>query len=722
MGYILSSVFAALAAALYYVSHFLGVYPSGAESPLASFYIHGAALSTLSASIFFAASALPFFIYSLPHVAQRVDSLFESIAERFISWPYYLQHTLVFILCLLFVFALNMQGITRGYFHSDDFAMLAENISHPMGEILFLPYSDHVMPLFRAEIAVMYHAFGTNPFPYNASMLLLAAGVLWSAYMLLRRLGSSLYTHLIFLALFGSSIVLSSFLAGFYVLAAYTQVLIFSVMMLWAYLKWYSEAASNRALYLLFSLLCLGAAIAIDISGIWAIGALMVFSYFYTSAQEDSWSLWSYVRRHMALLCGVLVVLALFSSFMIYVFHLYPTSGVFSERALPLSAQVQSLYQVLTAGTIAELFAPSVGLIISQPRFVAYVSLWGIAMALLLLGFGLFVYKASRLENRNTRLLIYAFVLILLGVSVLPALRRPSSQTASFFPIQQIFVPFFWYIIVLAVAVSSYLKRTSPKTTRIVIAFCVLLIGWQMVFGFYKDESLQHVIASKQSVERLQTLLVPPLNNIAAQSKTAVSVPNLRGSYINPYVFGNDLWKYKAFLNLAPNIHLLDVRGGPYVASTSPLFLQALHTDEKLRTLYLAHVELEEGYQTQPLHSDAPKTFESDGEARIVIGPGTIDPAKRYMLHLDMTIPQSPEKIFLDLSYKNDFGIVGPIAAIRLDQFSVSLPDSKERRYAISVDLNQMYAYALSQSVSDVALIFTTPGHYTVYGYTLESH
>ena len=340
-----------------------------------------------------------------------------------------------------------------------------------------------------------------------------------------------------------------------------------------------------------------------------------------------------------------------------------------------------------------------------------------------LLLFAVYLYVAARQENRTVRFVMYAFVLMLLGVSLLPALRRPSSQNASFFPIQQIIVPFYWYIILFAIATSTYLKRYRGNSTPLLIALCLLLIGWQQTFGFYKDESLKHTVDSKNSIVRLQALLTPAFNELTAHSEKPLYVPNLRGVYINPYVFGNDLYKYRTFLGISSQIQLLDVRSGPFLASTSKEFIQALQKDKNLRSLYFAYVELEEGYQTNPLQTKiTPKEFESNGSYSLVLSPSVINPAKLHTLLLDIEVPKESEKIILDISFQNDYGLEGPLGFVRLDQFSTLLKDEAGRRYVLSVDLNQIYAYALSSSISNLRLTFKTSGHYTVHSYSVESN
>ena len=100
---------------------------------------------------------------------------------------------------------------------------------------------------------------------------------------------------------------------------------------------------------------------------------------------------------------------------------------------------------------------------------------------------------------------------------------------------------------------------------------------------------------------------------------------------------------------------------------------------------------------------------------------GTIDPSERHILTLDITVPEDQEKVFLGLGFRNDFGMEDVIATIKLDQFSKPNIGTNERRYAFDVDLNQMYAFALSERVSALDLILTTPGSYVLHGYQLRS-
>ena len=86
-------------------------------------------------------------------------------------------------------------------------------------------------------------------------------------------------------------------------------------------------------------------------------------------------------------------------------------------------------------------------------------------------------------------------------------------------------------------------------------------------------------------------------------------------------------------------------------------------------------------------------------------------------MSLALSVPTKTEKVLVGITFQNDFSATGTIATIRLDQFSKSIASNSDRRFVIDVDLNQMYAFALSKEISDLEFVFQTPGKYRLYGY-----
>jgi len=702
-----------------FASLFLAAY-SAVESPLATLFITGARETMLETGIFLTACSIIIISYiRLIGFRSFVKRVIAYIHDFIYGLPKFTRTILFFLLATLFIFSLNSQGIIRGYFHSDDFAMTMHASTYSMGELIWMPYSDHAMPLNWVETKSFYDLFSTNPIPYNIFLLVIAAGLTFLGYLLLRELGYGDYSLLILFALFGSTVILSEFLSGFYALAIYPQVTILFLLSLLMYLK--SERSTNKkTLFAYLSLMFLGMSIFFDISGIWTPIAYILFVYTYGVAEKNELSPINFIKSKWKILGGAIIILITYGSYLI---RLYSTqTAPFAVGTNTLSLDVfKQLYDVYTAGVIAQFFLPSAGLIVSQPRFLEFLTAWNILMALFLLSIALITYLVIKNGDRATRAYGMFFLSLVLGTGLLVALGRPTSHPAAFFPVQQIAMPFFWMAIFLTIAACTYLRTSFEKVyidrLFLVIGLCIVVVSAQHVFSFYNKQNLQEVTDSKSAVSVLQNKFVPTINNLAEETEGLFYVPNLRGQYINPFLFGRDTNQYKAFLNLSDNVRLIGVRNGPYHASTSASFIEALKTNSNIRYWYTKPIEVEVGYNKSYIENDISINLEGENMDTAVLSPKKVSPVSQYILNMDFSAENAPEKIYINLTFKNDFSTEGENAIVRIDQYSKMLTDSKNRRYSISVDLNQVYTFALSETVSDFTISFNSPGSYTIHGY-----
>lgn len=716
MGLFISLMLAAIGCATLSASIVLASYGAN-ESPLATLFIEGARGTLFETSIFLFVCATLFLAYALSASFRRtVRAVFGKTDHLYQSLPPNTRLILLFSCALGLLFSLNAAGIVYGYFHSDDFSMTARVAMHSWGELIWMPYSQHAMPLNWVETSLFYHIFGTNPLPYNLFLLLIIASLPFAGFLFLRELGYGRTSFCILFSLFGTSVIASEFLAGFYALAIYPQVLLFFLIALWTYVRSYTSAKYRRLL-LFISLLFIFAATFFDISGIWTSGAYVLFAYTHWVARGGQWSPATFIRGNTIATTGAFLIFITYGLYLVQLATIQPEQFLGSGQPLSLGLFKQ-MYDVYTAGTIAQLFLPSAGLIVSQPRFLPFLSLWTILMVFLFVCFAILFYTFVRHANPKTRAYGIFVLLLMLGTGLLTALGRPTTHPAAFFPVQQIIMPFFWLCVLLTIMACEYVHTGigEERTKRImaVLLSIILIVSAQHVFAFYKNQNVQEVLDSKHNVERLQNLLVPALNELAAQTNDVVFVPDVRGSYINPFLFGKDASQYRAFLNLSDNIAFTDVRHGPYAASTSHYFTEALQTDDRLRSIYLANAEIEVGYGTERIQGTQIQ-FISDGTRTIVLQPRTVDPLKQYWLAIDVSVPVEHEKTYLQIGFGNPIS-KDAMVTIRLDQYSKPLP-GVTKRYTILIDLNQSYAFALSPRVTDVTITFATPGGYTVHGY-----
>jgi hypothetical protein len=167
-------------------------------------------------------------------------------------------------------------------------------------------------------------------------------------------------------------------------------------------------------------------------------------------------------------------------------------------------------------------------------------------------------------------------------------------------------------------------------------------------------------------------------------------------------------------------------------AATDEVFIKALENDPYVQRLYLSSVPLEFGRDcdedfsswkpsrdrlTNPgrvaLNGNGQLFFESRGKAALTIQEGQWDPETAHELRIGIQgFSYAGEPVRLELNFSGELKIPYPNPWIELTSHQV---------HCISVDLLQVYAYALNPRVKDLALRFRTPGIYKISQVALQS-
>jgi len=706
---------------------------SNPESPLQSFYVEGLSHTLTEASILLFVSAICFGIYtfsgSIRNIIHRISFHISEYLQSISMARYAL---ISFSTAALFLFLFNAPGILLGTFMIDDYKMYAIATESTIWELLWIPINDHVIPLFWLELKLIFTLIGANPPVLNLPLFAPAVIAIGGASILFRMLGFGPSTLFLITGIFASTTVVSHQLYGFYAVAPYFQVLAIFILSLITLLKAFRSARFVRT-YKSVSLVLLAMALLMESGGIWTPIAYILFVYVIHVIESGSWSIRSVLRNHIGVLISAVSITLAYLAYLIVLPH-FTSISFFGFNRLPISFDtlIES-YHVLTAGVFLSLIAPRLGLIISQPTLSALIVPWHISMFVLFLLFlALIVYVLYKSTPR-ARILVPYFTIIMLGTALLVAIARPSSNPAAFYRDQNLLFPLFFLALALSVFAHEWIQSAvheAQKRTRIAITvvLIIMVLVSQQVFSFYKIQYLDDIAYNKSLVAQMRETLTPALNELSSPKSDFLAVPSISALFLKT---GNhqlpELSDFSSFIGVQ-NVTWLPVNQGPYRASTSPEFIESLKHDERLQKWYLADGELYEICASESSGENAvsiyailaPRSTSLINAKEPVLLASSVDPAREHILYFDIEAHSAPEKIFIDLSFNNDFGANGTRAHIRLDQYT-KMANTPDRRYVCALELNEIPAFALSATVSDFTFTVMSPGNYTLKDVQFES-
>ncbi|MEK7628432.1 MAG: hypothetical protein AAB421_03360 [Patescibacteria group bacterium] len=681
------------------------------ESPLQAFYLQGFAGTLAEASVFLFVVGACFGAYAFSESFRTTIQRTSAQVDGYLRTCSLSHYALIsFCATATVLFLLNAPGILYGTFMIDDYKMYAIATESSAWDLVWTPINDHVIPLFWLELKALFAIIGAHPPFLNFPLFLPAVLAIGGIAVLLRQLKFGPDTLFIFLGLFATTTIVSHQLYGFYAVAPYFQVLATFVLSLIFFVK-AQEGLRFTHIYQTLSFVLVGMSLLIESGGVWTPVAYTLFIYAFHILQTNKWGIRGLLRAYAWQLFATSIITFSYLAYLV-VLPRYTTESFFGFSRLPISFDtIVQFYHVLTAGTLLSLFAPRLGLVVSQPRLLSLIVPWHVAMFVLFCAFTALVIYTLRKGTTQARVLVPYFTLVMCGTALLVAIARPSSNPAAFFRDQNLLFPLFFLAIALTTHAHEWVRsapteRIRHARTATTIAFLAIVFVAQHVFSFYKQQYVDDLTFNQSLTSRLQETLVPALNELSASSSPLV-IPSLGPLFLNGGFHQlPPLADFSSFIGIN-NVQWLPMHQGPYIASTSPLFIEALTSDDRLRAWYLANGEIPE-LCTSKISDNNSLSATADKPVRIAT---TIDPERAHILHFDLEARDASEKIFVELSFKNDFSATGTRAYIRLDQYTKRI-DTPERRYACTVDLNEIPAFALSKKVRNITFTVTSPGEY----------
>lgn len=697
-----------------------------AFGPTAKLYFSGikSGLLVSTGILLFSFIAALFFKKYADALLPRLKSFFASRSES-------KKNILILGVCMVFAFGAHAGNIMNGYFNMDDFEVMGLIHSVPFGQALLTPHgNDHTIPLFTLEMKILDALFGENPIPYNIFIFILFALIPFFTYLSFKKLGLGLKSFAVFLILFTGATGWDDMLTGFYIMSIYFQIILFFSVSVWAYLSW-QEVHEKK--YLLFLALSMTGALGSDISGVWVIPAIILVMAFHSHLKNDTCAIqkkhvvdfFVQNKKPLAVVGGVAVIFTIFLAYTFMVIQPDTFLSALSDSGVPSADEKEQNWKLIplaenflslfASGASLTLLAPKITKILTHPSIKTSVqNYWPfVEILVLLLNAALFWFTLKYAEMKEKKL-----IFLLLGVGgiaiLMVIIARPNHEPIPDFDYRYAGAAFYAYCFFLALSASVFLKTKKDFAVKIIAPLVIIIFSAQQAFSFQAIRTKEEAGMRRAAVEKVNENLLSELENISKKKNDGLlMVPNLNGGHIfEQTLAGFTLSYYVLFFNRHMPVRLIQNAEMPQDkthgvigvsslrASTSPEFINALKEHQDIRSYYLSpglmSYNFITGSSTVPLVPNTKK--------EILIQEKAFDPEKIHTVDFTLVTDTIPGNVELAFSFKNDFGIEGPAGKIRVDDFTPYETKDGKRIYHIKTDLLQLYAYALSEKISNLAL------------------
>jgi len=650
------------------------------------------------------------------------------------------------LLCAVLILLHDGRSLACGYFKYDDFAFLSRVRCHSVRELLLAVHGDQTMPLYFLEVRLLRTLLGVSPFYWNIVSFLILFSMQYFAVLLLREIGVGTAGRLFFLIVSTGWTIWGRFSTGYYCLSIYLQVLTCSLLAIYAALRWLT---ARKPVWAVVAVLGMATAPFIHLSGVYVPLAVVLFSLLTFAARQPDADIRTGLRTYSWLALSSLVVMLLFAGYNIYVFSrtdaflaMAGAEGEFSPANVVLV-----FYRLLSRGVILSSILPAGQWAVDRlfPYAPLVFSITGLGFMIL------FFWKSPRKD----RLLASGILIVILGLAVMVALGRYSRNLDELWLGKYCSPPFLWFCMLLAYVWHSLWRRSHSFIRPVFVKATVLALSVYLAMQYsatYGGELslcppigrgayIRQAKERKQAIEHLASVYGKLFDDLTA---TTVNMPTLDAPYIvakYPCLIVYNLSQYldvitpkdRQFIlyrnNAMQTLRAAEIQTVHSLRDTiSPDVLRELLQNRDLRDLYFGPVVLESitTSASQLPHDllSAPVTnnlsnaktlwqeerilvFESDGVAELQIAKGTFDPEIDHLLHIGITptCPVASSEVRIELLFEGELSIAYP-------QCTITLANSKSQH--VSVDLLQIYAYALSKSITNLRLRFPARGCYRV--------
>lgn len=708
-----------------------------AFGPTAQIYLSGMKYGLTTSTII-----LAIFLAAFLFLGSRFDISVSKIQYLFTALSPAKKNILVLIICLIFAFVSHAQNITGGYFNMDDFEIVGTNHSTTFLQSLVIPHgNDHTMPLFMAEMRAVDSIFGTNPIPYNLAIFVFFALIPFFTYLAMRRLGIGMTGFMIFLTVFTGATGWADMLTGFNIMSTYLQMILFFSIGTWAYISWSQTREKKYMIWFTAAAIC---AVAVDLPGIWVLPALLFLIICTHWGKSDNLrpeaGLIAFTKDvvrvnkiPLALLLGTGIVFALFAGtvFTIIQPHTFLSSlngdGIAntenisgSWKILPVAKNIVSLF---ASGVSLPVLAPNIAKILTHPSIEKSIqSFWPFLEALVLVvNAMLFWFFIKRTDNKDRKIIAWLVATMLISILMVAA-ARPNHEPIPSFDYRYAGAAFYVYSIFLAMFAGLLVRKKGLRAFKIILPALVIVLAAQQAFGFQAVRLRDEAALRGEAITTLNKDLLSELDALSRENPP-ITIPNLSGAEIFQPMPGFTLSFYMLFFNrqspikLVQNVYMPPDNRTHTVttvtslrASTSPQFINALKDETAIRKYFLfpglmSYKTIDDpGDPSKYASSSSAMTALKTNDKDITIMNGRIDPEKHHSVYLHITTDNVPGNLEFSFTFKNDFDLNGTAGKIRVDDYTPYILIDGRRSYNIETNLLQLFAYALSNSTSNVVI------------------
>lgn len=649
----------------------------------------------------------------------------------------------LFSLCTVAV--RNWSCILHGYFKYDDFEFFSTNRTESLLSLMVTPHGDHLLPLYRLEVALMNFLFGVNPIFYNLFVSSLFALILIFAGLLLREMRASQLTTGLFAIICIGWIDWGEITAGYFCVSVYVQITLLSMISIWSYFRWTRTSAK---IYKLLTIVCISSALFLDISGAWVPLGVIIFSCCEFLSVSSRRFPGDWFTSNQWLFTVTVILYSAFAMLTYFVFY-FSKYGVF----LSMSGGRHTIFSFLSQ----LLYLVSGGLLLSPFFPIGYNLLpTTILMPLLVVLFafaGYIIFKTLKNSCAEVRWRIVSVLFIILITATIVVIGRPMTGLKYALVAKYTGVLYLWFCLLICLIWNQYWERTDLPGKSRMATFSILLlfcfIGQQIFFDNilflsqaeatgYKV-NISEAKIRKDNINEIRQRLIQPL---LASKRGELRIPGLDGNYIfnsYPKLFTYNLSHYIDFIVperkkviLYKNKAMQGWSAKDVVTVTSlrsntdSEFIAFLENNLYAQRLYLSPVELsantvsDSTFKTGSIRSgqfensttvsnqpDGSTLLESNGSAELVIDKGVWDPEKRHLLVLNVGHygTTKTNNVKLEVHFTGDL-------KIPYSKSYFIIPSGKQS--TLSIDLLQIYSYSLNPRVGNLRIAFPEPGKYLV--------
>jgi hypothetical protein len=685
---------------------------------------------------------------------RETDSIIGVSKRLLLSW---------FLMCCGFILAQYWATLMHGFFRWDDFAILSDNRNYSLVELIFLPFLDHSMPLYRLEQALIVALFGVFPLIYNIFLLSIFIFEIFFVGLIMREMKVSIVNILATITLFTAFAPWGEAISGYYILSVYWQSALLCLVAIWAYLRW---VKTGKSIFPIFTISAMGLAPFVDLAGIWVPPAILTFAvccHVAIPPQEGRKGFW---RSHAWVIGGVVSSLLLTAGFNLYVFTSV-TSGQFlllMNSAMPggtthsMTNLLHQFFFMVAGGILLPLFFP-----IGYWRMPTVI-LVPLLVTLLLVGVGI-GWVIWRKADRPSKGYALAVLCIMLGICLLVVAARGYIGFSHAWPIKYTGTPYLWFCVLVGLLLNVLWVQTTGKARvmhlKIIGLILVLYLAIQSIFdivsnrlvvkvpafGYGYSSHINGAKARREVLEGLRNDLIIPL--LSQSPDHEFRIPSLDGLYIfdiYPILGEYPLEHYQDFIvpagHKAKFIRNIAMKASvahneEIVASlrgeTHPYFVKTLETGSYVQRLYLAslplHFQRREcpdgslggGVAAEPGSPAEQDSFkggetlilDSQGDVMVPIRNRPWDPETAHLLSLNIrALSTAAQTVRIEIAFHGALQIPYPTPWLEL---------TVDEAHCLSVDLLQVYAYALNPQITHLVVRFRTPGRYQISQFTLHS-